>query len=123
MRRFFREVFKGAHDTGATPRYTSSEVNELLGSAEKLVVQYRAIKIDGTTPTLSLELQGSDNGVDWTNLEYLFSAEALTAGVVNTRIATSTADIPAFARLALTMAGTYPSAEIQLFVCGRDRVS
>ncbi len=122
MRRFNREVYKETHDLGATVRYTSAEFNDLLGSQDRLVVQYSAIKIGGTDPTLTIEAEGSNNGVDWVNLETLINAAELTAATVNTGIQATSGSVvyPAFVRLTISMGGTTPSAEIQVTVCGRD---
>ncbi len=120
MRRFNKDVYKETHDTGATARYTSAEFNDLLGSQDVLVVQYSAVKVAGTTPTLTIGLQGSNNGVDWKDIMTLVSAASLTAGTVNTGIASTDKDLPSFVRLAISMGGTTPSAEIQVIACGRD---
>ncbi len=123
MRRFNREVYNETHDIGATSRYTSAEFNDVLGSSDKLVVQYRAVKIAGTSPTLTIKLEGSNNGVDWVLIETLVNAASLTAAQVNSALATSTATLPAFVRFAITMGGTTPSAEVQIIACGRDNAS
>lgn len=123
MRRFNREVYKETHDIGATARYTSAEFNDLLGSQDRLVVQYSGIKISGTSPTLTVVLEGSNNGVDWVAQDTLFNAAALTAGQVNTAVSLGFplgSYVQAFARLKVTMAGTNPSAQVQLFACGRS---
>jgi len=120
MRRFNKDVYKETHDTGATARYTSAEFNDLLGSQDVLVVQYSAVKIAGTTPTLTIDLQGSNNGADWQLIENLINAVSLTPGSVNAGIDASGQNLPAFVRLAIYMGETNPSAELQIIASGRS---
>ena len=120
MRRFNKDVYKETHDSGATARYTSAEFNDLLGSQDVLVVQYSAVKIAGTTPTLTIDLQGSNNGADWQLIENLINAVSLTPGSVNAGIDASGQNLPAFVRLAIYMGGTNPSAELQIIASGRS---
>ncbi len=121
MLQFHREVYKETHDNGGSaPRYTSAEFNDLLGSQDVLVVQYSAVKVAGTTPTLTIDLQGSNNGVDWQLVENLINGASLTAGTINSELEASGQNLPAFVRLAIYLGGTNPSAEIQIIASGRS---
>jgi hypothetical protein len=122
MRTYNTTVF---HDIweGANERYSSAEFNDQLGSSDELVIQWRATKVGGTSPTLTITLYGSNNGVDWISREVLVNATALTAGQLNTAAATSSTRIMAFSRIAVSMAGSGgPTADIEVIVCGRDSV-
>ncbi len=123
MRGFNRQVYRETHESGSTARYTSAEFNDLLGSRDRLIVHYTAGRVSGTSPTLTIELEGSNNGQDWQSLVPLVSAEPLVAGNVNTGRGNSDKDLPAFVRLAITMGGTSPVAEVEIVACGRDSTS
>ena len=119
MRMFNSHLFSETME-GTTARYSSAEHNGLLGMAEKLVVQYRATKVSGTSPTLTVATEVSNDGIDWLPKTTIVSAQALTAGQVNSGILdTGSAIHAAFVRLKVTLGGTTPAANVDLIVCGR----
>ncbi|MBI5513299.1 MAG: hypothetical protein HY909_05990 [Deltaproteobacteria bacterium] len=121
MRRYNKVVY---HDIveGTTERFTGAEHNELLGSAEVFVLQWRATSVGGTGPKLTLTLYGSDNGKDWIPRETLLNQAVLTAGQLNTGAVDSTTSTRTMAggRIGVALVGTNPVAEVELIVCGRD---
>jgi hypothetical protein len=119
MRRYNATVY---HDfvEGTTERFTASRHDELLGSADAFVLQWRATKVSGTNPKLTLVLYGSDNGKDWITRETLVNQATLTAAQLNTDVASSTTKPMAFGRIGVALTGTSPAADVELIVCGRD---
>jgi len=121
MRLFYRPVFNEFVD-GTSSRFSSNDLNELLGSAEKLVVQIRAYKISGTSPTLTINVYRSNNGQDATS-SVLLNAAALTTGNVYFNMLVSDALYTATPGDQVTfevkLGGTTPSAQVELVVCGR----
>ncbi|MBI5513298.1 MAG: hypothetical protein HY909_05985 [Deltaproteobacteria bacterium] len=114
----FHDIWEGANE-----RYSSAEFNDLLGSADLLVIQWRATKVGGTVPALTITLWGSNNGVDWISRETLVNAVGLTIGVLNTAAASSTTRLMAYNRIGVSMSGPGgPTADIEVIVCGRDNV-
>ncbi|MBI5513952.1 MAG: hypothetical protein HY909_09300 [Deltaproteobacteria bacterium] len=115
--------FPAFHDLweGPNERYSTAEFNDRLGTADQLVFQWRATKVGGTVPTLTITLYGSNNGADWILRETLVNGTALNLGVLNTGAAQSSTRLMAFNRIGVSMAGPGgPSGDIEVLVCGRD---
>ncbi|MBI5513951.1 MAG: hypothetical protein HY909_09295 [Deltaproteobacteria bacterium] len=119
MRRYNQTVYRDGVD-GTTEQFTSATHNELLGSADVFILQWRGTRVGGTAPKVTVVLYGSDNGTDWINRETLVNLATLTAGQLNTGVAESTTKTMAFARLGISLTGTLPTADIEVIVCGRD---
>jgi hypothetical protein len=118
MRKFNREVY--FETTESSSRYTSAEFNELLGSADQLIIQFRAQRVTGTTPKITVKLEGSNNGTDWVELQTPINDVSLNVGGVSTGFGSTSVNLPAFVRLNTVLGGTAPVGDITLIVCGRD---
>jgi len=119
MRRFVTEIFNEFVDQTQV-RYSSAHLYNTLGEAEKLVVQFRASKVSGTSPTLTAWLEHSNDGKDWQSAVTLLSNWSLSS-ITNVTIANSgTTTFGALIRLVVGLGGTTPSANISVWACGRS---
>ena len=120
MQMFNQEVMSELIE-GTTERFSSAKYNTLLGAAEKLVLQVRANQVSGTSPTVTVKLYLSADGVDWDSNGYtIVDGATLTAGsLYNSITGISAVVFGAFARFGVTLGGTSPSANVELIVCGR----
>jgi len=105
---------------GTGARISSAELNNVLGTAEKLIVQIRVTKVTGTSPTLLVFLEHSNDGKDWQSPVTLVEFTALNAGSINTIMADSGSTVfGALVRFVVALDGTNPSGFVEIFACGR----
>ena len=107
--------------TGSTTVYTPSELNSVLAQGETFWVSARTTQVSGTSPTITVAIEHSNDGVNWTNKATPISAQSLSANAVNLHYGQDTGSTPTggFVRLAITLAGTNPSGQVQVIVAGR----
>ncbi len=92
----------------------------LLGSAEKLVLQARSTKVAGTSPTLTVAVEHSNDGKDWVVATTPINGVTINSGTVTISIADTGSTIFAgLVRLKVSLGGTGPSASVQVIACGR----
>lgn len=121
----FREVFNAPiSGTGSTTVYTPAELNAPLAQADTFYISARTTQVSGTSVTLTVAIEHSNDGVNWTNKSTPISAASVTANNVNLNYGWDTGTTPGgcFHRLAITLGGTNPSGMVQVMVAGRATV-
>jgi len=125
MNVFSQVVFDGPL-TGTTAVYTSPQLNALIASAEKYMLQARVAQVAGTTPALKVTMERSNDGNDFengNNPQSKLISVPLNPNTTETfygqDLGTSTVG-GSFARLTITLGGTNPSAHLKLILTGRD---
>lgn len=81
MRLFNREVFRGTAEAN-TGQYSSSELNGLLGSADRYAIQVIASRATAADK-VRIALEHSNDNEHWST-GTLYNTDALAAGQVNT---------------------------------------
>lgn len=119
MPRIFQQVvFKEVVD-GTTPVYSASEFNESLARADQLSVYIRASGSSGTSPTLSVRLLGSNDGLNWFEQVDFHESPVGISTLYENNFDTTEAVLAAFLRFEVTLGGTNPAATVSIAVCGR----
>jgi hypothetical protein len=119
MRNFLVKVFN-EYVVGTTNIYTPTHLGELLGSADRLCGIAVVHALLGTSPTLTLQFEHSFDGTRWQNQNVTPELNAWNMAnrievFVSTKIPTLN-----FVRLRAALAGTSPSATIEVWLCGRS---
>lgn len=115
---FHQVVFKDQVD-GTIPMITGQEFYETLGRADELSVQTRATGSTGTSPTLTVELWGSNDGQNWVTLATLVNAANISSTPYESIADTTGTTLAAYLRFQMTLGGTSPTANVTIAVCGR----
>lgn len=111
----FDEVITGTSKTW----YSPSELNEALGQAETLAIHAFTTTVSGTSPTVTLRVEHSADGQDW-SASAVGSATAITEqGSIFLPFAGYQTR---YARLGAALAGTSPQCRLRLYVTGRAAV-
>ena len=109
--------------SGTTAIQTTPEKYAMFAQAEKFFLQARATQVSGTSPTLTVAIEHSNDGVTWTTKATPISAFGLSAGAIN---GTTGSDLGTAAvggakvRLTISLAGTTPSAFVEIWLTGRS---
>ncbi len=121
MARLFTIELFNQYITGTATVASAAEHRELLGRADVLVIQVVVTKSAGTSPTLTLEIEHSNDGKRTDTHSTPISAASLTITPFNTIVAAGSTTDPLAAQveLALTLGGTNPEAYVQVTVTGR----
>lgn len=102
--------------------YSPSQFNDELGKHDVIAIAAAVTEVSGSSPTLSVAVEGSSDGEHWVptgaggnpNISTVISAN-------NTYFAsTGMAVLPAFIRLSATLGGTGPACRLKLSVTCRD---
>ncbi|APR86500.1 Hypothetical protein A7982_11849 [Minicystis rosea] len=126
MRTYTKTVFNDfVVGTGST--YTTSEHNKLLGSAGKIAFQVVGDQVSGTSPTLTLQIEHSSDGRNWSNRSGTaeINAQSLSSSATNVLFASDAGATPllGFVRLRIALGGTSPNAHVKITAVGRDNGS
>ena len=121
MRRWVVEAFNDVIN-GTTTVYTPTKLNEVLGQTDKLSVQAVADQTSGTSPTLKVDIEHSNDQRNWAVKTAAIAATSIPAGATTPLFGNDPGTTPTggFVRLALTLGGTTPAAHVKVTVCGRD---
>lgn len=114
-------VFDGAI-SGTDPVTSPGELDVTLAQAETYYVAARYARASGTSPTLTVALEHTNDGAGWATKSTPINAEALSAGVMLVKYGIddgSTSAGGALVRVKTTLGGTDPAANLQIRVCGR----
>ena len=108
--------------TGGTSFYSASEFNDMFGKVDKLSLLLVLDQIEGTSVTITLDLEESPDGIEWSVKQTLLSATPIFA----TSIIFSVEDAGGtpgsrFVRARVALGGTTPVANFRLYVVGRGR--
>lgn len=121
MREFTVNVFD-ENIAGTTPRFTSSQYDDVLGSADTFELHAVTQGVSGTTTILTVDTQHSCNGLDWLNLD---------AGAINAVTAVNDGSFwfahsgllsppLSLVRFRITLSGAAPACRLKLMVCCRS---
>ena len=124
MRRFTMPVFDNFISGTTSIWYTSSAYNDVLGSADDLLVQAVTEQVSGTT-NVTIQPEHSCNALDWIAFPGNLVANAVVSD--GTYLAESAffngAVLLTFVRLKITLTGTTPACRLKVLVCGRATTS
>lgn len=118
---FNQEVFDDIIDT-TNWWYTSSDYNELLGRADALLRVVYPTLVGGTSPTLTVWLDQSNDNQHWfqpfgnmINTQPLVNNQLMQGWVVN-----GFSSIFAFCRIRIGLGGTNPTCQLKMTMVGRS---
>ena len=123
MRIFHQLVYDGLITTSGL-YISDASLSERAGSVERIHVSGYAAQVVGTTPALTITMQGSADGATWgpysgtnpvDNLSLSTSGETLFQGI------DTSLGKPRLARLVLTLTGANAQAYLRVWITGRDR--
>ena len=123
-RRFSELVFDEQMSSGLT-LYTDQRLSSLLGSSDKLQLFAVVSDAAGTSPTLTVQIEESPDGITWKNKQGTaeISGSFLNVGAI-TKIMGQDADtLPtsAFVRLRVQVGGTGGQAHAMIYATGRGQ--
>lgn len=108
---------------GTATIYTDPSLARGLGSADQLKIAAVADQVSGTSPTLTVQIEDSGEGMRWAakNGTAEINASSLAAsGTTALRGSdTGATGSTAFVRLRIQLGGTNPVARLRLWVTGR----
>jgi hypothetical protein len=118
---FSRKVFDGLV-SGTSDVFTDMRFSSLLGSVEQVAFEALVLGIGGTSPTLTIQLQHSMDGIRWMNQNATpeVNASALTPTDDLFPFLSSSNTILRYVRLRIALGGTSPSAVVVLRAVGRS---
>lgn len=121
MRLFTQQVFNSTIQ-GTTAVYSQPQYNSLLGSGDQLAVQVVCSRSSGTSPTITVIEQISNDGERWADKTTMLSAQALSTTAVDNlfRYDDGASPMASFVRFQITLGGTSPSSDVLITVCGRS---
>ena len=103
-------VFSGAVQTVTT------NSNVFAADTTNLVCHLHVSAVSGTTPSLTVKLQDSGNGVDWVDIPSAAFAAVTAAG--SQRVVVT--NVGSMVRAVSTISGTTPSLTVTLTAVGRN---
>ena len=70
MLMFSQKVFEGGVSGAGSSAaaYSKKDLDRFLAQADRFFVQVRASQVSGTGPKVTVDLQSSNDGVDWNNV-------------------------------------------------------
>lgn len=117
------------HDVGlagTVTRYSDSTMDEVLAVAEQFFITAKVVGVGGTSPTLTVMIEHSLDGVNWVAPSLPIFLTALTAGIVNDLRGSEVGSSLVFGRyvrIAAFLGGTGSlTANVEIWVCGRSAV-
>lgn len=114
---FVQEAFN-TQISGNAMLHTSPKFNDLLGRADVLQVQTYVSGVTGTSPTITVKVQGTNDGIHWFELETLENAVSIAAPPYIS-VKETTKFLCGAVRLEISLGGSDPTANVILAVCGR----
>jgi len=123
MRSFVVKAFD-AYVSGTTNVYSPNDLAEQLGGADSLCGSVLVVFPSGTGPTLTIQMEHSFDGTRWTNLDSQpeLPTKTLVSGEDSAYTFKNNDTIPMLShvRLRIVLGGTSPSANVQVWLCGRN---
>lgn len=118
---FNQEVFDDIIDTTQW-WYTSTDYNELLGRADGLLLLVYPTLVSGTSPTLTVALDQSNDNQHWfQSIAPILNAQALVNNqILQASQVVTASPIFAFCRLRFFLGGTTPQCQLKMTVVGRS---
>lgn len=124
---FLEKIFDN-YITGAQNVYTEDGYADLLGSVDSPFVMAVVTAVTGTSPTITLQVEGSPNGSRWMP-QVLGPPQIVNQGIIagsniafrSDSISSATiCAMPGLCRLRIQLGGTNPAANLIIFASGRD---
>jgi hypothetical protein len=102
--------------------YSDTTYNVALAMYDKVAVQVVADSASGTTPTLTVAWEHSNDGRNWHEKATLVDAGAVSTTATATFFGSDNGSTPSMAlcRVAITLGGTTPACHVRVHVCARD---
>ena len=122
MKRYVIEAFDDVVN-GTTVVYTTTRLNEVLGQPDRVSLEAVADQSGGTSPTLKVDLEHSNDQRNWAVKSTPIGVTAIPVGATTAIFGADAGTTPtgAFVRLAITLGGTGgPNAHVKIHVCARD---
>jgi len=124
MKKFAALVFDETIYTNAAV-YTAQRFNEVLASADRLVLHAVADETGGTSPTLLVQIEHSGDGRNFGNKNAAaeIPATSIPPSATTSLIGSDSSTIPTlpFARLRVVLGGSGSLVgHIKVYACGRD---
>ena len=117
----FDEVIEGTTAVTSDPAY-----NAQLAMTEKIELFAVADTVSGTTPTLTVQINESPDGVHWRNKNTTAEINAVSlstsANTLSVGLDSGTNLGSGLNRLSVTLGGTSPKAHIRIWATGRGEV-
>jgi len=95
----------------------------LLGTADKFFIEAKVAEVTGTSPALTIVIQHSNDGVNWSQRSNPMNAVALNANSNIVEVGTDTGTTPMgrYAKVVVSIEGTSnPGAYVSVTVTGRS---
>lgn len=125
--RIFSQLVFDDFIMGTESVYTAEQYNDGMGLADQFAIQAVADQVSGTTPTLTVQIQHSNDQRNWVDKSGTaeINAQSLSASATTVKVGTDSGSTPTlgYRRLKITLGGTTPVAHVKLFACGRDKTS
>lgn len=102
--------------------YSDTTFNVVLGMYDKVGVQVVTDNASGTTPTITVVWEHSNDGRNWHEKTTLVDAGAVSTTATSTFFGSDSGATPSMAlcRVKITLAGTSPACHARVHVCARD---
>ena len=105
--------------------YTASELNALLASVEALSLFAVADTVSGSSPTLTVQIEESDDQVHWKSKGATAEINGVALSTAAKTIAVGRDDgtivSPGYLRLKVQLGGTSPKAHVRIWAAGRGQ--
>lgn len=124
MRQLTLEIFDEIVSGTGQDWYTSASHNDLLGSADALILQAVATGVSGTSPTLTCELEHSGDGRKWNPIgpDAEIDGESIEPPTGSDRavlIGRQAESALGFIRVRVRLGGTNPECRLRITATGR----
>lgn len=105
---------------GTSAYYSEAKFHDMLGAVDKLTYLFLADQIAGTSPTVQIAVEESPDGITWDTVMFFNFAPISSLNGLYTDL---DASVPRskLARFRITLGGTNPSANIQVYAFGRGQ--
>jgi len=118
---FSEEIFR-TYVSGTQSVYTDMRFAALLGSVERLSVWAFNLVVSGTTPSLTIQIEQSPDGIRWQNQGSVPECNNISIVSLTYISFDSANDVPManYVRLRITLGGTSPATLLRLQAAGRS---
>lgn len=119
--RYRAKVLSCVVNDGVSTFYSEPRHDAGLAAGERVVVETRVSNVSGASPTLTMTLETSNDGVNWVVRGTLVSAYPIVSGTVMNGAERSMSTVGArFARLGVRLGGSGPNAYVESWAVARD---
>ena len=123
MRSFNIIAFDDLISGTASTWYTSSDLDEVLGASDAMVLHAATSAVTGTGPTLTCQVEHSASTEDWAAVgSAQISTSIANDGSYRGLIDNFNPVLLGFVRVKVTLGGTSPACRLKLYVTGKESV-